>query len=325
MEVPDGSMNLFSEDGDDSSESEDDTYREIFDGVNDMILVQDPQTGEILDANSKCLEAGFTLEELKRMGVEGFSPKGEEYSMARIMHLVESAAKGEAQIFEWGFYDMEGRLHPTEVNLKMARIKGKNRLLAIVRDITERKKAQTEIRQAKQSFHNIVEKSCDGLIVLDLDKTVRFVNPAAERFFNRQAEEIVGKKLDLTIPDDETADIEIVRPNGEPGIGELRKTETEWEGNAAYLISIRDITQKQMLLSEREKLIEELRKALDRIQTLRGMLPICSLCKKIRDDKGYWEQIETYITEHSEAEFTHGLCPECASKLKINNNKPNEA
>ena len=325
MEVPDGSMNLFSEDGDDSSESEDDTYREIFDGVNDMILVQDPQTGEILDANSKCLEAGFTLEELKRMGVEGFSPKGEEYSMARIMHLVKSAAKGEPQIFEWGFYDTEGSLHPTEVNLKMARIKGKNRLLAIVRDITERKKAQTEIRQAKQSFHNIVEKSCDGLIVLDLDKTVRFVNPAAERFFNRQAEEIVGKKLDLTIPDDETADIEIVRPNGEPGIGELRKTETEWEGNAAYLISIRDITQKQMLLSEREKLIEELRKALDRIQTLRGMLPICSLCKKIRDDKGYWEQIETYITEHSEAEFTHGLCPECASKLQIRNNKPTEA
>lgn len=50
-------------------------------------------------------------------------------------------------------------------------------------------------------------------------------------------------------------------------------------------------------------------------KTLSGMLPICASCKKIRDDKGYWNQIEAYITEHSEAKFSHGICPECMKKL----------
>jgi DNA-binding NtrC family response regulator len=65
----------------------------------------------------------------------------------------------------------------------------------------------------------------------------------------------------------------------------------------------------------REKLIHELQDALAEIKTLRGILPICSSCKKIRDDEGYWHQVEVYIRDHSEAEFSHGLCPECAKKL----------
>ena len=69
------------------------------------------------------------------------------------------------------------------------------------------------------------------------------------------------------------------------------------------------------LSEDQQKLIAELQGALARIKTLRGMLPICASCKKVRDDKGYWSQIEAYISEHSEAEFSHGLCPECAQKL----------
>ncbi|MBI5605354.1 MAG: response regulator [Deltaproteobacteria bacterium] len=59
----------------------------------------------------------------------------------------------------------------------------------------------------------------------------------------------------------------------------------------------------------------ELKEALSKIKTLSGLLPICSSCKKIRDDQGYWNQLETYIHEHSEAEFTHGLCPECIKEF----------
>ena len=64
-----------------------------------------------------------------------------------------------------------------------------------------------------------------------------------------------------------------------------------------------------------EKLNKELTEALETIKTLQGILPICSYCKKIRDDKGYWNQIEGYIRDHSEAEFSHGICPECADKF----------
>jgi hypothetical protein len=66
---------------------------------------------------------------------------------------------------------------------------------------------------------------------------------------------------------------------------------------------------------EKGKILIELQEALKNIKVLKGFLPICASCKKIRDDKGYWNQIESYIKEHSEAEFSHGICPECAEKL----------
>jgi len=68
-------------------------------------------------------------------------------------------------------------------------------------------------------------------------------------------------------------------------------------------------------LAEREGLIERLRNALSDVKTLRGLIPICASCKKIRDDQGYWERIETYISERSEAEFSHGICPGCMKEL----------
>jgi hypothetical protein len=63
------------------------------------------------------------------------------------------------------------------------------------------------------------------------------------------------------------------------------------------------------------KLIHELTDALGNIKTLKGLLPICSSCKKIRDDKGYWQKVESYISEHTEAEFTHGICPDCVRRV----------
>ena len=78
---------------------------------------------------------------------------------------------------------------------------------------------------------------------------------------------------------------------------------------------LRDMNEKLSSLSaEQTTLIVKLQDALAKIKTLRGMLPICASCKKVRDDKGYWSQIEVYVRDHSEAEFTHGLCPDCAKK-----------
>jgi hypothetical protein len=66
---------------------------------------------------------------------------------------------------------------------------------------------------------------------------------------------------------------------------------------------------------EKSAAIIELHKALEEVKTLSGFFPICASCKRIRDDKGYWNQIEAYISEHSEAKFSHGICPECTKKL----------
>jgi len=67
--------------------------------------------------------------------------------------------------------------------------------------------------------------------------------------------------------------------------------------------------------SSKNQIITELKEAMNHVKLLRGFLPICSSCKQIRDDKGYWSQVEEYISQHSEAKFTHGICPECAQKL----------
>lgn len=68
-------------------------------------------------------------------------------------------------------------------------------------------------------------------------------------------------------------------------------------------------------LEKEQHLNSELQSATGRVNQLHGMLPICANCKKIRDDQGYYQQIEHYITEHSDAEFTHGICPDCAKEL----------
>ena len=77
----------------------------------------------------------------------------------------------------------------------------------------------------------------------------------------------------------------------------------------------RDIAERRRAEKEKEKLIRQLQNALTEVTTLSGLLPICSSCKKIRDDKGYWNQIEMYVQKHAGAQFSHGICPDCAERL----------
>jgi PAS domain S-box-containing protein len=84
---------------------------------------------------------------------------------------------------------------------------------------------------------------------------------------------------------------------------------------SGVLRSGEDITERRLVEKEREDLIVKLTDALTQVKTLSGFLPICANCKKIRDDQGYWHAVERYVMEHSSAEFTHSLCPDCIQKL----------
>ncbi|WP_320042541.1 PAS domain S-box protein [uncultured Desulfobacter sp.] len=89
-----------------------------------------------------------------------------------------------------------------------------------------------------------------------------------------------------------------------------------YQNRKPYILAlVRDITERKENEKKQAFLITELQEALENIKTLRGLLPICSICKKIRDDKGYWNILEGYIEKHSEALFSHGICPECSDKL----------
>ena len=88
------------------------------------------------------------------------------------------------------------------------------------------------------------------------------------------------------------------------------------QGGKPYILAVvRDITERKKAEKERDRLIRELKQSLSRVKELSGLLPICASCKKIRDDKGYWQQIEAYISRHSNAEFSHSICPDCMKKL----------
>jgi hypothetical protein len=92
----------------------------------------------------------------------------------------------------------------------------------------------------------------------------------------------------------------------------VRERTTElWQANAALQA---EIVERQRVAQERERLIGELQSALAEVKELSGLLPICADCKKIKDDGGYWNQLEVYVTRHSKAQFSHGLCPDCVKK-----------
>jgi GTP-sensing pleiotropic transcriptional regulator CodY len=76
-----------------------------------------------------------------------------------------------------------------------------------------------------------------------------------------------------------------------------------------------DITERKQAERERKKMIEELKETLAQVRQLHGLLPICASCKKIRDEKGHWQALESYISGHSDAEFSHSICPGCAQAL----------
>jgi hypothetical protein len=75
-----------------------------------------------------------------------------------------------------------------------------------------------------------------------------------------------------------------------------------------------EVEERKKAEQEKENIISELQKTLAEVKILRGILPICSFCKKIRNDKGYWDQVEIYVGQHSDAEFSHSICPECVDK-----------
>lgn len=81
------------------------------------------------------------------------------------------------------------------------------------------------------------------------------------------------------------------------------------------LILIRDITRRKTAEAEKERLYTELKASMEQTRKLQGLLPICAHCKNIRDDEGYWHQVDDYVTRHSDATFSHGICPDCMKTL----------
>jgi len=159
------------------------------------------------------------------------------------------------------------------------------------------------------------------------------VNDAFTRDIGYTQDELVGKtifELDLWANSDERiaaikaltscgrvteADVHFKKKNGELLAGLLSAEAILVNGENELLSTVRDVTDRKRAEAERERLISERERALSEVKILRGLLPICASCKKIRDEQGLWHPVETYVHSHSEAEFSHGLCPACEQAL----------
>lgn len=121
----------------------------------------------------------------------------------------------------------------------------------------------------------------------------------------------------LTSNEDEDSAMEIVKGGAQDYLYKM-------EVSPGILIrSMRYALERKRAQKEQERLIGELKEALETVKTLSGLIPICANCKKIRDDEGYWQKLEKYISEHSNAIFTHGICPDCEKELYPRRKKDN--
>ena len=206
-------------------------------------------------------------------------------------------------------------------------------LVAVVTDISDLKATEDSLRASEAQFRSFVESSFDVIFVLDQRGVFQFVSPAWEEHFGHPVREAAGQDFRPFVhPDDALACgtyLQEVLTQGRVGQSppyRVRHRDGSWRlfmangrtfqdarGRLLYIGVGRDITAQHALEQERERLIAELQAALQDVKALKGILPICASCKKIRDDQGYWNQVESYLAQHTKAEFTHGLCPGCLS------------
>ena len=175
------------------------------------------------------------------------------------------------------------------------------------------------------------EVSIDMLCQLGFDGYFKRLNPAWERALGFTIEELKSRPfIEFVHPEDRERTLEqnaLVKAGGQAIGFENRYLCTDgsyrwlvWNaapefGERTIYSVARDITERKKAEEERDRLVRELRAALAEVRSLREILPICSYCKKIRDDENYWQSVESYIAKHTNTRFSHGICPSCFEKL----------
>ena len=171
--------------------------------------------------------------------------------------------------------------------------------------------------------HKVMDQILDGVVVLDNEDRIIDMNPAAKRILETDMNTSHGRPADKAIPawedliKNENKSIDfIIEGEVQRYIAMTMSVMYKKLGKpGGKLIMLRDITDVKKAEEELKTLVSNLQKALEEIKTLEGIVPICSNCKKIRDDKGYWEQVDAYVARHTAAQFSHSICPDCLKKL----------
>ncbi len=176
------------------------SYRSIFEASEDAIFIHDWDTGAIVDVNPRaCRMYGYTRDQMLRLTVGDLSSGEHPYTQAEAGRWIAKAKQGERVRFEWHRRNSDGSLHWDEVILCKAEIAGKPHILAITREITERKEQEEDLRRSEERLRATIEAALDAVIGMDGAGRIVQFNAAAERCFGFRREEVLGKKLAETI------------------------------------------------------------------------------------------------------------------------------
>ncbi len=302
-------------------------YRAIMEQSPDSIYLVDVETRQVMEANSafqKMLD--YTYSEIPGLSLPDFVVGNREDLDRRFMDVL--LGKGPFT-FERQYRKKDGSLLDVWVSTRVISFGGRKAILVLAHDVTELTRGRNALQESEARYRAVVEQSPDAIYLVDIStKRVVETNTAFQEMFGYTAEESLKlSSYDIAAADRKDIDerfqtiLEARGPvsyerrwrrcDGSLIDGWANVSVISYGGRKVVCALVRDLTERKRAEAERERIIGELQEALFRIKTLRGLIPICANCKKIRDDKGYWQQVETYVREHSEAEFSHGLCPEC--------------
>jgi PAS domain S-box-containing protein len=203
----------------------------------------------------------------------------------------------------------------------------------VFRDIAERRNAERALKESEEKYRKLINHANDAIIMANTRLCISDANKKAEDLTGYSRDELIGMDFfDLFVSVEHTRmnkslkqgmskksyslnDVLLRQKNTSVCPVDVNGSLIEYADKKIFQAILRDNSVRKIEELEREKLITELKTALEKVKKLNGMLPICASCKKIRDDKGYWNQIEAYMQEHSDLEFSHSLCPDCLAEL----------
>jgi len=205
-----------------------------------------------------------------------------------------------------------------------------DRIVELEQEVEKLKNVEDVLKVREGTLRALLNAPTETAILVDLEGTILAANEVAAQRIGIPAEKLVGlgifNYLPYSVAISRMAMAQEVINSGKPLRFQDERAGRFYDNNIypvfnedgnikALAIFAKDVTEtkqaEEALVLERDRL----RAALAKIRKLSGMLPICASCKKIRDDKGYWNQIESFIHQHSDAQFSHGICPQCADEI----------
>ncbi|HAJ27221.1 MAG TPA: hypothetical protein DCG53_08270 [Syntrophus sp. (in: bacteria)] len=311
-------------------------YRRLFDSSPSVIYQVDFRTGKFLKANDiVCEYLGCSQEEItSRSPYDLLTDESKVHFFERLrkMSLGEEVTENP----EYEVMDKDGRRWWLQLSSKYVYdnegIAGAD---VVAHDITARKQAEEKLNNRMEFVTTLLDTIPSPVFYKDVSGKYLGCNRAYEELIGKSRAEIVGKDIYEIYPAElaslyDKKDRELYECPGSQiydgsfgaADGSIRDviinkaTYTDASKNIVGVIGVFiDITDRKQAAATLEEERRRLQQSLDEVRTLRGIVPICANCKKIRDDKGYWNQVEKYVSERTDAEFSHGICPDCAKKL----------